>query len=496
MAAILQALYFSGSRLSTGEPNDSGLVYAYVIGTLTPATLYADEDATIAITQPITLDSGGRVPFADYPDGVWITSPVRLIVQDVDGTTVSDAPVWPADARDTALDNDGFTVATVDAALSALYASLGGQDAKYLESGGATARTIKSKFQEIHISPKDFGAVGDGVAIDTTPLQTAMNRIVALGGGILDLGAASYRIDQAITASSTDGITIKGAGSEGTSIICTNGTANCFTFTSCGSLRIGGFTIEHATESTGDAFSLTTCSSPTFEDLVHTGGASSGFRRCVALSSSGTSVLRNCSFTTETTSAAARGLFANSSSVLMIGGSLSSTTGYAFEADGTTGSCVFVGATIAVTTRFAATLTSSGFVFVGCTLSTISVATATIPGIRLIASAPFGYSDSAATGGSITPNLVGGNILTFTGTASGAGTITINNPSLLPASAVGQFWEFLLVNSTGNNVTWSFGAAYRLNGAVSNTTGQTTAIRFYCDGTTIRETSFRATTTT
>src|SRR5512135_1658208 len=131
MAAQLSALSISGSRLSTGAPNATGVVYAYEPETTSPAVLYADAAATIVVTQPVTLDNGGRVPLATYPEGLYVTAPVRLLIQDVSGNTVTDTTFWPSDARTDALVNAGFTGGTVDAALSAVFSSTGGPDAEY-----------------------------------------------------------------------------------------------------------------------------------------------------------------------------------------------------------------------------------------------------------------------------------------------------------------------------------------------------------------------------
>lgn len=496
-AALIAPLSISGSRLSDGSPNASGKVWFFQPGGNTPVNVYTDAEATAVVTQPVTLTDGGLVSTADYPDGIFATQPVRIYIEDSDAEEVSDTIYIPATAGNVGVDNDGWTATTLDEVLTALTTSTGGTDGTYLESAGATARTIRAKFAEIQISVKDFDAVGDGVAIDTTAIQNAMNRVKALGGGVLWFPSGTYKIDQALTLSSAAGVTIRGAGAGASTISSTNTSANCFTFTSCASLRISGITIAHATESTGDALSLTTCASPAFDDVVHEGASNSGFRRALVLDGCSGAIVTDCTLEGEASNAAARGILADDSGALtVIGGRLEGVTGYAFEADGNTGSCVFIGVTFATTARFAATLTGTVFTFVSCYSLVLSVATATIPGIRLVASAPFSSSASAATGGSVTPVLTAGNIFTATGTASGAGTITVNDPAVFPASAAGQFWDFILVNTTGNNVTWAFGAAYRLNGAVTNTTGQTTMIRFYCDGTTIRESAFRAVTTT
>jgi len=497
-AALVDSLSISGSRLVDGSPNSSGTVWVFQPGSNTPVDAYSNADATTVITQPIVLTEGGTLNIATFPNGLYVTQPVRLLIQDVDTNIVDDLIYIPATAGDVGVDNESFPDATtLDEVLTQIGTSVGGDGGMFLDSPGATERTIHDKFTEIHISVKDFGAEGDGIAIDTTAIQAAANRVDALGGGVLYFPPGTYLVDQAITLTDADGVTIAGAGSAASVITSTNATANCFTFDTCASLGVRGISITHATTSTGIALSLTDCLSPSFSDVVHEGAAASGFRYGLSLVGCSSVTIIACTLEGESANAASRGILADDTGPINVfGGRLEAVAGHAFEADGTTGTCLFVGVTFATRARFAAGLTGTTFTFVACPSLELSVATATIPSIRLVASAPFASTGSAATGGNITPSLIGGNIITLTASGGGAGTVTVNNPAIFPPSAPGQFWDFILVNTAGGANTWSFGAAYRLNGAVSNNDAQTTMIRFYCDGATIREASFRAVTTT
>ena len=87
------------------------------------------------------------------------------------------------------------TLSAIDAATTAINTIAGataGSSASisHIASGtGATATTVQAKLREV-ISVKDFGAVGDGVADDTTPINQAVS---ASAGKILYFPKGSYK---------------------------------------------------------------------------------------------------------------------------------------------------------------------------------------------------------------------------------------------------------------------------------------------------------------
>lgn len=81
----------------------------------------------------------------------------------------------------------------------------------FLQSGtGAVARTVQAKQRE-SITPQDFGAVGDGVADDTTAFQ---NALAAAAGGELRIPAGQYKLTAGLTVPVTT--RIRGAGMKNT----------------------------------------------------------------------------------------------------------------------------------------------------------------------------------------------------------------------------------------------------------------------------------------
>jgi hypothetical protein len=74
---------------------------------------------------------------------------------------------------------------------------------------GAVATNVQTKLRET-VSVKDFGAVGDGVADDTAAIQAAVDAVVAAGGGVVNLGAGTFKITSPITLQSD--VVLRGAG--------------------------------------------------------------------------------------------------------------------------------------------------------------------------------------------------------------------------------------------------------------------------------------------
>lgn len=139
---------------ANGTPLVGGKLYSYAAGTTTPLATYTDAGGGTANPNPIILDSRGEA-------SVWLSSAkykLRL-------TTASDVDVWTVDDLN---DADAAT-------LAALAVSGGAALVGFIQAGsGADARTVQAKLRE-WISPEDFGAVGNGSAVDTSALQEAIN---------------------------------------------------------------------------------------------------------------------------------------------------------------------------------------------------------------------------------------------------------------------------------------------------------------------------------
>jgi len=131
---------------NTGVPLAGGLIYSYEAGTTTPAATYTTSAGTIAHTNPIVLDSAGRVPSGE----IWVTPDqlYKYVVKTAAGTLLN------------TYDNIPSIV---------------------------TAIEITSAI----LTPIMFGAIGNGVADDTTAMYAMMN---AADGRTCDGLGKSYKV--------------------------------------------------------------------------------------------------------------------------------------------------------------------------------------------------------------------------------------------------------------------------------------------------------------
>lgn len=503
-ALLTPSLYFSGSILSTGAPNSSGLLYAYLPNTTTPVTLYRDRTLTSTVTQPVTLDTAGKIPYATYPNGVWTAQPCQVLVQDVNGNTVSNAIFTPATAGDVSVGNAGYTgsnlqtgalqaggLTTTDAVLSSLFASVGGVDAQYQESGGAIQRPIQDKFREIWISVKDFGAVGNGVAIDTTGCQSAINRAKALNGAVVYFPPGTYKIDQALAITSATGIRLVGAGSNTTTVSCTNSSADGMTFTSCTGCSVESLAVIHASSSTGAAVTVSGCTDfLAWQTALATGSGTFAY----GLRTVATTTRLRCE----------RSVVAGTTNALQIVGtnqfwvtacqlSAAAATIIDIQTTSNYGKMIandfLTGATTAI--KFNANLSGQYFAITDSpTLGTTGFFTTPVD-VTGVTNAPFLtqrgnglpiLTTSSAVGASQTPIVILTEGVKLTAASGGAGTVTVNNPSFFPANVDdGRIYTFTFVNSSGGAVTWSLGTAYKF-ASVPTTDGHTIEVAARYDG--------------
>jgi len=186
---------------NNGVPLAGGLIYTYAAGTTTPQATYTSSSGSIAQSNPIVLNSAGRVSVGE----VWVSEGLsyKFVLKDSTGTTIG------------TYDNINGTYVAADLA-NTTDPTLGDALVGFRQSNasgnltGAVGRTVHQKLQEL-ISVKDFGATGDGTTDDSAALQAA---ITAAAGATLYIPEGTYYYTSLLTVSNSMNITGDGYGSQ------------------------------------------------------------------------------------------------------------------------------------------------------------------------------------------------------------------------------------------------------------------------------------------
>lgn len=253
MAVNLSMLAGAGAQFfdNSGVPLSGGLVYTYAAGTTTPQTTYTTNAGSIAHTNPIVLDSAGRVPSGGE---IWLTDAVAYKFLLRTSTAVLIA------TYDNVTGNGSGIYAN-------LAASSGSSLIGYTQGGtGAVATTVQAKLRQT-VSVMDFGAVGDGTTNDTAAIQAAVNSVQSAGGGTVLFPEGTYNISSEITCT-VAGVTFQGQNRWSSIIRQTTASAKILNlsgnFTNICSI---GFSYS-ATPTSGATAVYCTGSYCTFEDFV------------------------------------------------------------------------------------------------------------------------------------------------------------------------------------------------------------------------------------
>jgi hypothetical protein len=268
-----------------------GKIYTYAAGTTTPQASYTSASGTTPHSNPIILDSAGRVPGGE----IWLTDGLvyKFVIETSTGIllgtydnitgvnsnfvnyTVQEEVITATAGQtvfnlstinytpgtnsltvyidgvnqyvgDSYLETDSDTVTFTSGVhvggevkfTTAVQTTTGAVDASIVSYeppfANSVATNVEAKLAQ-YVSVEDFGAVGDGVADDTAAIQAAMNV-----GGTVWFPTGTYKITAPLTRSTT-GLVLMGAGIDATIIIAAstftgasmftlgnkNGTAEC-----------------------------------------------------------------------------------------------------------------------------------------------------------------------------------------------------------------------------------------------------------------------------
>lgn len=152
-----------------------GKIYTYAAGTTTPQTTYTSVSGATPHANPIVLDSAGRVPGGE----IWlnIANSYKFVIETSLGVLIGTYDNLSAtSALLTQLTPYGYTTAdNVQSAFDDLGSNTGANFVGFIQDAtSAVSRSALNKLRET-ISVQDFGAVGDGVADDTSAIQAAIN---------------------------------------------------------------------------------------------------------------------------------------------------------------------------------------------------------------------------------------------------------------------------------------------------------------------------------
>lgn len=195
MAVNLSALAGAGQQFfdNSGVILSGGKLYSYAAGTTTPQATYTSASGATAHTNPIVLNSAGRVSTGE----IWLTAGSNYKFALYTSTDVLIA-TWD---NITGINGTGITSNASNVA--------------YDPAGtGAVATTVQAKLRQI-VSVKDFGAVGNGVNNDAPAIAAAITATIAAGGGAVYFPAGQYKCTTLIGAFvNVDNLTLLGYGAE------------------------------------------------------------------------------------------------------------------------------------------------------------------------------------------------------------------------------------------------------------------------------------------
>lgn len=207
MTVNLSSLAGAGWQLfsNNGIPLSGGLLYTYAAGTSTPLATYTSNSGSIANSNPIVLDSSGRVPYE-----IWLTpgSTYKFVLNDANNNSIG------------SYDNiSGINDLSGSSGATLIGFKQGNSSGFY---GNAVTSTVAKKLQDF-VSVIDFGADPTGTNDSTTAIQNAVNASQAVF-----FPEGKYKITSTITLNQYNWLWSKGADIE--SIQTSNG-VNCIVTT-------------------------------------------------------------------------------------------------------------------------------------------------------------------------------------------------------------------------------------------------------------------------
>jgi hypothetical protein len=242
MTVNLSMLAGAGAQFfdNSGVILSGGLVFTYLAGTTSPQTAYTSSAGNVAHTNPIVLDSAGRVASGGE---IWLTDAVayKFVLKTSAAVTIG------------TYDNVTGNASGVESGIYAAFAAPTGSSLiGFIQSGGgALATTVQSKLRQT-ISVADFGAGGDPAIDATTSIQAAIN--AAGVNGSVYFPSGTYLLSSTIECLRNQQLIGNGVGN---TIIRRYGNyGNTFNFVDAGSANIKKMWLRHGDQPADGATSL------------------------------------------------------------------------------------------------------------------------------------------------------------------------------------------------------------------------------------------------
>lgn len=244
MAVTLSLFAGAGAQFFDNNGNllIGGKIYTYFAGTTAPQATYTTASVSAFHTNPIILDSAGRVPSGGE---IWLNSgagykfvvktSAEVLIATYDNIPSSAQPPAANDA-DSIMYEQGYTVTAGSFVAGKIYritfvgttdftliGSVNNTNGTHFIATGAGAgtgtaelsQTVETKLRQI-VSAMDFGAVGDGVIDDTSAIQAAIDTVNAAGGGVVTFPAGTYACANLWPK---DNVTLQGEGPNASKLI-------------------------------------------------------------------------------------------------------------------------------------------------------------------------------------------------------------------------------------------------------------------------------------
>jgi hypothetical protein len=154
-----------------------GKLYSYVAGTTTLQTTYTNASGSTAHTNPIVLDSAGRVATGE----IWLTAGqnYKFVLKTSTEVTIA---TWD---NITGINGTGIVSNAVNVEYDPPFT-------------GSVATNVQDKLAQ-YISVKDFGAVGDGVVDDTVAIQAAIDAAMVGTVNNVFFPSGTYKVSATLT---------------------------------------------------------------------------------------------------------------------------------------------------------------------------------------------------------------------------------------------------------------------------------------------------------